>query len=136
MDKTAQVKNLIIGLFVVIATLLILLMVFFVEPSIGDGGQKILVRFTNISDISLNTRVKLNGKIIGEVSRICEIQDARKRHIDIHNDSVYLYLLTLAIDSNYTIYTHDEVVVRAQGVLGEKYIEINAKPPKKVIGNM
>lgn len=62
-----QIKNMLIGLFVVIACSLIVGIILFIEPSVGDGKQKLIVRFSNINGISVGTRVVFAGKPVGEV---------------------------------------------------------------------
>lgn len=118
-----QVKNMLIGLFVILALVLIVGFIFFIRPTSGDGKQTIYVRFVNINGISAGTPVMMAGKNIGQVEKIDQIRNARK--LDINQQGcVYFYKITLKIDSHYSIYTTDEISVQTQGLLGEKVVQI------------
>ena len=119
-----------IGLFVVIGCVLIIGIILFIKPSVGDGRQIIKVRFANINGIALGTPVTYAGQPIGEVASIQQVTDARQQAVNQFGQ-VYPYLLTLKIDSNYTIFSSDEVTVATQGLLGEKYVAIIPKPLKQ-----
>ncbi len=122
-----QIKNMLIGLFVVVGCVLIIGIILFIKPSVGDGRQVLKVRFTNINGIALGTPVTYAGQPIGEVASIQQVTDARQQAVNQFGQ-VYPYLLTLKIDSNYTIFATDEVTVATQGLLGEKYVAIIPKP--------
>lgn len=125
-----QIKNMLIGLFVVVGCILIIGIILFIKPSVGDGNQVIKVRFTNINGIAIGTPVTYAGQPIGEVASIQQVTDARQQAVNEYGQ-VYPYLLTLKIDSNYTIFSTDEVTVATQGLLGEKYVAIVPKPLKQ-----
>lgn len=118
-----QLKNMIIGLFVIIACFLIVGIILFVKPSVGDGKEILHVRFGNINGINIGTRVTYAGKPIGEVDDIRQVVDAREKATG-NFGQVYTYLLTLKVDSSYTIYTTDKIMVQTAGLLGEKYVAI------------
>ncbi len=124
-----QLKNMLIGLFVIIASFLIIGIILFIKPSVGDGKQTIKVRFNNINGISVGTPVTYAGRSIGEVADITQIIDAREQAVNEFGQ-VYPYLLTVKIDSAYTIWSTDEITVQTQGLLGEKYVSIIPKPKK------
>lgn len=129
---TSQVKNMLIGCFVIAACALIIGMILFIEPSVGDGKQKLIARFSNINGISVGTRVLFAGKPIGEVDSIETIPHARQQRVD-HSGNVYIYQLLLKIDSSVHVYNTDEISVQTSGLLGEKSIAITPKiPPKGV----
>ena len=73
-----QTKNMLIGIFVVAACFLIVSLILFLKPSVGDGKQTLYVRFSNINKINVGTRVMFAGKPVGEVVAIDEIYNARK----------------------------------------------------------
>ncbi|MCF7806860.1 MAG: MlaD family protein [Simkaniaceae bacterium] len=125
-----QVKNMLIGLFVVIACSLIVGIILFIEPSVGDGKQTLIVRFSNINGISVGTRVVFAGKPIGEVVQIETIPDAREQPIDQWGN-VYYYQLILHVDSHIHIFTTDEFTVQTSGLLGDKSIAIIPRAPTK-----
>jgi phospholipid/cholesterol/gamma-HCH transport system substrate-binding protein len=124
-----QLKNMLIGLFVIIASFLIIGIILFIKPSVGDGKQIIKVRFSNINGINIGTPVTYAGKTIGEVGDIVQVASAREQAVNEFGQ-VYPYLLTLKVDSSYTVFTTDEITVQTQGLLGEKYVAINPKPIK------
>lgn len=126
----SQLKNMLIGLFVVIGCVLIIGIILFIKPSVGDGNQTIKVRFANINGIAIGTPVTYAGQPIGEVATIHQVTDARQQAVNEYGQ-VYPYILTLKIDSGYTIFSTDEVTVQTQGLLGEKYVAIIPKPIKK-----
>ena len=124
-----QLKNMLIGLFVIIAGFLIIGIILFIKPSVGDGKQVIKVRFSNINGINIGTPVTYAGKTIGEVADITQVTAARQQAVNEFGQ-VYPYLLTLKVDSGYTIFSTDEITVQTQGLLGEKYVSIIPKPLK------
>lgn len=120
-----QLKNLIIGLFVIIACFIVVAIILFVKPHAGDGKQIIHVYFNDINGITTGTRVTYAGRPIGEVDCIQQIPEARQNAL---GGEIYPYLLTLKVDSGYVIYTTDFFTVQTAGLLGEKYVAIIPKP--------
>ena len=123
-------KNMLIGLFVVVACALIVGIILFLEPSVGDGKEKLIVRFSNINGLSLGTRVMFAGKPVGEVVAIEQIPHAREQPTD-ELGQVYFYQLVLNIDSSVHVYNTDEITVQTSGLLGEKSIAIVPRSPPK-----
>ncbi|MEX0962275.1 MAG: MlaD family protein [Simkaniaceae bacterium] len=125
-----HIKTMLIGLFVAIGCSILIGMILFFEPSVGDGKQKLLFRFANINGINVGTRVSLAGKPIGDVVAIEQIPDARKQPTDELNQ-VYFYQIVCHVDSSAKIYTTDEITMQTSGLLGEKSITILPKktPP-------
>jgi phospholipid/cholesterol/gamma-HCH transport system substrate-binding protein len=123
-------KNMLIGLFVVVACALIVGIILFLEPSVGDGKETLIVRFSNINGLSLGTRVMFAGKPVGEVVAIEQIPHAREQPTD-ELGQVYFYQLVLHIDSSVHIYNTDEITVQTSGLLGEKSIAIVPRSPPK-----
>lgn len=124
---TDQRKNILIGLFVTGALSIMIALVLFLKPTVGDGRKIVNVRFTNIAGISAGTRVTFAGRPIGEVIHIKEIAKARE-HAD-EQGRIYLYQLTLKIDSGIEVYSSDEVAIKTTGLMGEKSIAILPKAP-------
>jgi phospholipid/cholesterol/gamma-HCH transport system substrate-binding protein len=118
-----QVKNIIIGLFVVAAISIVIFIILFLHPSTGDEGQVLYVRFADVDKINVGTRVTLAGKAIGEVVDIKDITNSREGPSDEYGH-VYIYELKLLIDSHIKIYRTDLVSSRTSGLLGEKSVQI------------
>lgn len=127
MDKT---KNLLIGLFVIAACTLVISLILFLEPTVGDGKQLLTIRFANINGIGVGTRVLFAGKPVGEVTKIEEIPHAREQPTN-ELGQVYFYQLILHVDSSVRLYNTDEVTVQTSGLLGEKSIGIFPKAPPR-----
>lgn len=126
---TDRMKNILIGLFVIAAVTIMGTMVLFLEPRIGDGKKMLKVRFANIAGIAVGTRVTFAGKPVGEVIAIDEVKDARKEPSD-ETGRVYLYQLSLKVDSSVDVYSSDEIAIRTTGLMGEKSIAILPKVTK------
>lgn len=126
----SQAKNMLIGLFVVVACGLIVGIVLFIEPSIGDGKQVLNIRFSNINGITTGTRVTFAGKPVGEIVEINTIPNARNQPSD-ELGQIYYYQLVAHIDSHIKVYTTDEISLQTLGLLGEKSIAIIPKPVPK-----
>ncbi len=124
-----QQKNILIGIFVLVAMVVAISIILFMEPQIGDGKQVLQVRFANITGLSTGTQVKLAGKVVGEVTRIEIIKDARQLPPGPQNQ-IYLYQLTMHIDSMVKLYQSDEITIKTTGLLGEKSVAIIPHPPK------
>ena len=127
---TDQLKNILIGLFVVAAIIVGVSMIMFLEPTIGDGKKILHVRFSNISGINVGTRVLFAGKAVGEVHAIKVVPNARENPPE-EGGVLYVYELTLKIDSKTNVYTTDEIAIRSTGLMGDRSIAIVPKVPPK-----
>ncbi len=123
----ASVKNVLIGIFVLLALAIIVFMILFLHPSVGDSAKTLRVRFTNIDKVNVGTRVTYAGRPVGEVVSISELPDARTDRI-AHNGDIYVYELVLKVDSSVNVYNTDEISIRTSGLLGEKNVEIDPQP--------
>ena len=122
-----KTKTFLTGVFVLVALGLLMWSIIWVRPSVGDERQILYVRFTNIDKVIVGTRVLFAGEPVGEVSHIEEIRDAR---IDTINGKVYIFQLTLKIDSKIDVYTTDIISVKTSGLLGERSVDITPMPPQ------
>lgn len=127
---TNYLKNVLIGIFVISAGIIVIGIVMFLKPSVGDGKKILNVRFSNISGINVGTRVTFAGKAVGEVESISQVPDAREQPTDML-DRVYFYQLKLKVDSSVKVYNTDEITTSTSGLMGEKGIAIIPKAPKK-----
>lgn len=128
-------KNVLIGLFVVAASAIVIFILLFLHPTVGDDAQNVRVRFAMVDKISVGTRVTYGGKPVGEVIEIHEVEDPKDARKPGKGGFVYLYELVLGIDSKVRIYNTDQIISRTSGLLGEKSVEISpqaAKPGEKV----
>jgi len=125
---TDKMKNILIGLFVTTSVTIVVAMILFLEPKVGDGKKTLRVRFANIAGIVVGTRVAFAGKPVGEVIHIKEIHDARDRPDE--SGRVYFYELILKTDSSVEVYDTDEIAVRSLGLMGEKSVAILPKAGK------
>lgn len=122
-----QLKNTMIGLFVIGSTSLAVWVLIFLNPSLGDAGRLQKVRFTNIDKVNIGTQVTFAGKPIGEVIDIALVDDSRCAADFDKGGPVYPYELTLQYDSRYGIHRDDEISVVTAGLLGERSININPR---------
>lgn len=120
-------KNILIGIFVLLAFCVIVFILLFLHPSVGDNGRILHVRFTDIDKINVGTRVTFAGLPVGEVISIKEIPEARTSRSE-HNGEIYIYELTLEVDSSVKVYNTDMIYIRTSGLLGERNIEIDPQP--------
>ncbi|CCB85769.1 MULTISPECIES: MlaD family protein [Parachlamydia] len=125
-----QAKNLIIGIFVIVAFAIVIFMLLFLHPSVGDEGKRLRVRFSDIDKISIGTRVNFGGKPVGEVADIRELQEAIEERIG-RDGHVYIYELELLVDSAVNVFNTDEISLRTSGLLGERSVAITPLPPKE-----
>lgn len=128
-----QTKNMLIGLFVVIACALMMWIILFLKPNVGNGKETLYVRFANINQIGVGTRVLFAGRPVGEVTGIESIHDARQKPIADTLGDIYYYQLILKIDSSIKVYDTDEIIVQTSGLLGEKSIAIIPRVPPQGI---
>jgi phospholipid/cholesterol/gamma-HCH transport system substrate-binding protein len=124
-----QSKNIIIGLFVLAAIAILVFILIYLHPSVGDMGRTLHVRFTNIDKINVGTRVNLGGKPVGEVVAIAEVPEARTKEIVPPGQVAYIYELTLKVDSHVKIFRTDRFSITTSGLLGERSIEITPLAP-------
>lgn len=123
----AAAKNIMIGIFVVMAIAVIIFILLFLHPSVGDNAKTLHVRFNDIDKVSIGTRVTYAGRPVGEVVGIYELPSARSERVDINGD-VYVYELVLKVDSGVHVYNTDTVSIRTSGLLGERNIAIDPMP--------
>jgi len=123
-------KNLLTGIFVIAACVLIVTVILFLEPQVGDGKKTVHVRLSNVSKIYVGTRVSYGGRPVGEVIAIETIPDAREEKTD-HLGRLYFYDLTLKVDSSVDIYSCDQICIQTAGLLGDKSIAIVPRPARK-----
>lgn len=123
-----KTRNMLIGIFVIAASALIIWIILFLKPSVGDGKQILYVRFSDVNKIPVGTRVTLAGEPIGEVIAIKPIPDARSKPSSDILGHLYYFQVELRIDSRIKIYDTDEITVQTSGLLGEKSIDIIPKP--------
>ncbi len=124
-----QTKNLLIGLFVIAACVVIVSFIMFLHPRVGDMKKTYYIRFSDINKINVGTRVTYAGKPEGEVTAIREIFHAREQPSDTFG-KLYTYELVVKVDSAVTIYNTDEISLQTSGLLGEKSVAIIPKAPK------
>lgn len=123
----ASIKNILIGVFVITAIAIIVFMLLFLHPRVGDNAKTLHVRFTDIDKVNIGTRVTFAGHPVGEVVSIREIPTARTERLSVNGD-VYVYELELKVDSGVDVFNTDEIMLRTSGLLGERNIEINPRP--------
>jgi phospholipid/cholesterol/gamma-HCH transport system substrate-binding protein len=135
---TDSAKAFWLGLFIIVALALLGWLILFLKPSFGDGAVILKVHFSNIDNVTEGTRVTFGGKAVGEVVKIKEVADPRKAPPDASGD-LYIYELTLEVDSTVKVYSYDEIIFATSGLLGEKSIAIipkaappGAPPPKNI----
>lgn len=124
-----QVKNMMIGLFVTAAALVVIFILMFLHPRIGDEGRILHVRFTDVDKVTIGTRVTYAGKPVGEVIGIEEIEEGRQGKTD-SSGRVYIYDLTLRVDTKVKVFNTDEIALRTSGLLGEKNVDITPIAPQ------
>lgn len=124
-----QGKNFMIGLFVIAAVSIIIFILLFLHPSVGNEELVLRVRFADIDKISVGTRVTFAGKPIGEVVAINEVEETERNRIG-RDGKVYVYELVLRADSSINVYNTDEIAAKTSGLLGEKSVVITPLPPK------
>lgn len=128
-----KLKNFLVGIFVITGIGLIVFLILFIKPHVGDGKELLYVRFSNINKINVGTRVTYAGRPVGEVVDIHELRDPRAQPSD-ELGRVYFYQLTLKVDSSVQVYTTDEITLQTSGLLGEKSVAIIPKaPPRGVV---
>lgn len=123
-----QTKNMLTGGFILAACALIVYLVIYLKPTVGNGEEILHVRFSDVTGIHVGTRVLLAGRPVGEVLAIDIAPHPRQEPEDTLG-RLYYYQLLLAVDSSVKMYTTDEIVVTSSGLLGEKAIEIVPKTP-------
>lgn len=119
-----------LGVFIIITVAVAAWLLLFLKPSVGDCGTVLKVRFANIQNVSIGTRVTFAGKPVGEVIKINTIPNARANPPTSAGD-IYFYELDLCVDSSVEIYNYDDILFSTSGLLGEKSISIipKAAPP-------
>lgn len=124
-----QTKNILIGVFVLAAFMIVTFMLLFLNPSVGDESKTYTVRFADIDKVNMGTRVTYGGKPVGEVTKIHLIEDPKNpRKSD--NGYIYIYEITFKVDSSVDIYNSDDITLRTSGLLGERSIAITPMSPK------
>lgn len=122
-----QVKNALIGIFMLAAVAMLVFIMMFLRPDVGDQGNTLRVRFANIDKVTVGTRVTFAGKPVGEVISIKEVEGPRSEKY--YGNLVYTYELELVLDSSIEVYNSDEIALRTSGLLGERSVAITPHKP-------
>lgn len=120
-----ELKNALIGLFVIAGLAVLVFIILFLHPQTGDEGQTLYVRFTDIDKVNVGTRVTFAGRPIGEVVEIRDVPSPREEHFV--DDWIYPFELVLKIDSKTRVFNSDQIAVRTSGLLGERSVAIIPK---------
>ncbi len=123
----ASIKNILIGIFVISALSIVIFMLLFLHPTVGDNAKTLRVQFTDVDKVTPGTRVTFAGRPVGEVVSIQEIPEIRTGRTSKRGE-VYAYELVLKIDSGVDVFNTDQIYLRTSGLLGERNIEINPRP--------
>ncbi len=123
-----QIKNFLIGVFILGACAVFVWFILFLRPSAGNARETLYARFVNITQVNVGTRVLYAGRPVGEVAAIEEIQHARDLPPDAEGQ-IYMYQLTLKVDSSVQVFNTDQISVQTSGLLGEKSIAITPRAP-------
>lgn len=129
-----QFKNMMIGIFVIAALAIIIFIMLFLHPNVGNEAKILRVRFADIDKITPGTRVTFGGKPVGEVLEVQEIKTENGARIE-RDGVVYVYELSLGIDSSVVVDTADEITSRTSGLLGERSVAITpmGKKGEKIV---
>lgn len=122
-----QAKNFMIGLFVIAAVSIVIFILLFLHPSIGDEKLVLRVRFADIDKVTVGTRVTFAGMPVGEVVSIKEVENVEENRIG-RDGRVYVYELILKVDSSINVFNTDEIASKTSGLLGEKSVVITPLP--------
>lgn len=122
-----SVKTILIGIFVIIAAAIVVSMLLFIHPTVGDNAKTLRIRFNDVDKVDVGTRVTFAGHPVGEVTSIREIPDLQVSRTP-YKGEIYAYEVEAKVDSAVDIFNSDEILVRTSGLLGEKNIEINPQP--------
>lgn len=123
-----QVKNGLIGVFVMVGFAILVFIILFLHPQIGDEAKTLYVRFSDIDKVNVGTRVTFAGRPIGEVIQIRDVSATRDGVLG--KERIYPYELVLKIDSGTQIYDSDIITLRTSGLLGERSVAIEPRHPK------
>lgn len=123
----APVKTILIGIFVIIAAGIVVSMLLYIHPTVGDNAKTLRMRFTDVDKIDIGTRVTYSGHPVGEVISIRELPEARTER-ESYKGNVYVYEVEAKVDSGVNVFNTDEISARTSGLLGEKNIEITPLP--------
>lgn len=124
-----SIKNILIGIFVITAIGIVIFILLFLHPSVGDNAKTLRVRFNDIDKVNVGTRVTYAGKPVGEVISIEELPEARTSRT-AKNGEIFVYELVLKVDSGVDVFNTDVITLRTSGLLGERNIEIDPQPLK------
>lgn len=127
---TESTKTVAIGVLTTAAIALVVWVLLFLHPSLGDGKNHVYVRFANIEKIGVGTRVTFAGKPVGSVVSVRLIPKS-ERTASKTDDNIYTYELGLAYDSKVDLLSTDEITIKTSGLMGERAIAI---VPRKVDG--
>lgn len=127
---TESSKTVAIGVLTTAAIALVVWVLLFLHPSLGDGKNLVYVRFANIEKIGVGTRVTFAGKPVGAVVSIRLIPKSERTESKT-DDNIYTYELGLAYDSKVDLLSTDEITIKTSGLMGERAIAI---VPRKIQG--
>jgi phospholipid/cholesterol/gamma-HCH transport system substrate-binding protein len=121
-------KNIIIGVFVLAAIVVLVWLVLFIHPTPGNTAQRITVRFANIEKIQVGTRVTFAGEPVGQVAEIISRFNGERNPRESAGP-MFFFEVVLAIDSHVRVYETDLITTKMTGLFGERVVAIIPRRP-------
>jgi len=122
MDKKRLSLEFKVGLFTIIALLLLFVFIFTQTKKGQWRGYEIGVTFDYIGGLDIGAPVRLSGVRVGEV-----------RSIEILSEPMPKVLIKLRLKRDVKIGKNSRITIRTLGIIGEKYVEILPSSEKKYI---
>ncbi len=122
MDKKRLSLEFKVGLFTIIALLLLFVFIFTQTKKGQWRGYEIGVTFDYIGGLDIGAPVRLSGVRVGEV-----------RSIEILSEPMPKVLIKLRLKRDVKIGKNSRITIRTLGIIGEKYVEILPSSEKEYI---
>ena len=108
---TLEIRNTLVGSFVVIVGALLL--IFSSRGSVSDaGGYQLKAVYQSVDGVSVGTNVMLTGIKVGEVTKLSYVPDGHRA------------LLTMRINADIKLPIDSVAMIISSGMLGGKYIKL------------
>ena len=109
---TLEIRNTLVGSFVVIVGALLLIYSSRSGVSDMNGGYQLKAIYQSVDGVSVGTKVMLTGIKVGEVTKVSYVPDGHRAS------------LTMRIDGNIKLPIDSVAMIISSGMLGGKYIKL------------
>jgi phospholipid/cholesterol/gamma-HCH transport system substrate-binding protein len=124
MKKSHVTSDTIVGLFVILALVMLQLITFIIRSDLFGGTMKLQATFESTSGLEIGAPVLISGVRAGRVARV-EYRPTHPVRVMGAEQSEQPVIVTMVVNNDFPIYSNAKFRLVQQGFLGDKRVEID-----------